>query len=183
MRAATFVEYTVAGGVAGAAFNGLGATILHCAQPDQFDRRGAALAGFVGGTATHAVFGILSAFDGQPGMGARLQHLGHSLPLASLTSGAIGGALLGASGRHDHPDLGGMVLSGLLGGAIIGTVALIGTLAATLMCCRRPTWTALASGDLETGERLLSPEAEAHEHAEHEPSTVQRIASSFGRVP
>ena len=180
MHAISFAEYTTAGGVAGAAFTGLGASVLHLARPDSFDRSGAALAGFIGGSVTHAVYGVLAAFDGEPGMSRRLQHLGRSMPLAALTSGLVGGVFIGLGGDIPRPDAGGMVLSGVVGGALIGLAATTAVLSAKAMCARPPRWTMLASGDLETGERLMGAEAtERHP----QPSAVQRIAATFHRVP
>ena len=179
MIAVSFAEYTVAGGIAGAAFNGLGATLLHLGSPDRFDRSGAALAGFIGGSVTHSVYGVLSALDGEPGMGEQLQRLGRSMPLAALTSGLVGGVFLGLA-DVPRPDAAGMVLSGLVGGVVIGLAATTASLAARAMCMHRPGWTAIASGDLETGERLMGPEAEEHHP---EASAVQRIAATFQRAP
>ncbi len=163
MRSLSLLEYTSAGAAAGALFTGLGATVLHPAAPDLFDRRGAAVSGLLGGAATHAVIGIVSAFDPAPHFGDRLRGLGASLPLAAATSGIIGGAILAAGGYHDNPSPSAMVISGLMGGAIITVAAGMATCAAVLTCTHRPRWTALASGDLGEGAVLETPPR--HEHA------------------
>ncbi len=161
MRAIALAEYTTAGATAGAIFTGVGATLCHLGAPDRFHRADAAVAGLLGGAVTHATLGILAAFDHDAGHDRRYARIGASLPLAALTSGVLGGAILGAAG-YPSLDPAALVLSGILGGATVAAVASLGTILACLTCAQRPRWTEVATGDLGQGESLIEevPRAE-----------------------
>lgn len=165
MRAIALAEYTTAGAAAGALFTGLGAAICHTADPDRFVRSDAALAGLVGGAVTHAALGLMAAFDRDAAHDRLYVDIGRSLPLAALTSGALGGAIVGGLG-YRHSDPGALVLAGLIGGGIIGTVVSMAAIVSCLTCTRRPAWTTVGTGDLGRGESLISDvEDSAHRGA------------------
>lgn len=154
MRAIALAEYTTAGAAAGALFTGIGATICHAADPDRFARGDAALAGMVGGALSHAALGLMAAFDHDAAHDRRYADIGRSLPLAALTSGVLGGVVLGGLG-YRHSDPGALVLAGLMGGAVITAAASLATIISCLTCTRRPGWTVVATGDMGRGDSLL----------------------------
>lgn len=172
-RAQNFAHYTAAGAAAGAIFTGVGATILHTTAPDTYAPAMACAAGALGGGATHLTYGLLSCIDGEPGMGRHLRRLGRSLPIAALASGVLGGALLGLAGVSALPSPESLLLSGAFGGAIVGIAGLAGTVTAKLMCAKPPQWAVMATGDLDTGERLMGPPPRPHWWARWRPAHRQ----------
>lgn len=128
------LHYTLAGAVSGASSTGLGAVMLHPADPNHFPRAGAAVAGLVGGAATHAGLGLLAAFSGDKSRRHELAHVATSSVLSGLTSGIVGGAILGAAGYPDHPPPGHAVLAGLVGGV---SLAVVGGMLTGALCLAR----------------------------------------------
>ncbi len=171
MRATALATYTTSGAAAGALFTGLGAVVCHTAAPDRFDRAQATLAGLVGGAVTHAALGLVAALDHRATAGRHIAHLGASLPLAMLTSGVVGGAVLGKCG-YPHPEPGDLVLAGVVGGALVAVVSGVAALVSFATCTQRPQWTRIATGDLGQGEALLgghpAPTPQAHGGAHEE---------------
>ena len=156
MQPVRFPAYTVAGALTGAAFTGLGAIALHPFDEDHYQRRGAALAGLIGGGITHVAFGAIAAFAPAYEAKREAMHLGASTTLSALTSGLIGGAVLGASGYSSHPSPSHEVLAGVVGATLLVGAASVASCLMCLVCCRCPAWRSQVRGDGGLGERFLA---------------------------